>query len=298
MNIPTFGGTAFNGVQAPAARATSCRASRSARPTATSARTPTPSSSRTASSSSACRSTTRRPTTSWPSCSCSSRMDPDRDIIMYINSPGGSFTAMTAIYDTMQYIRPQIQTVVLGQAASAAAVHRRRRARRASASRCRTRACSSTSPPSARPAAARRRDIEIQAAEILRMRAWLEETLSRHSNRTPGAGQQRHRARQDPLGRRGARVRPHRPGAHLAARACRRSRAERRCEHAADVAAERRPRHPPRSRASGCPVHDAEPSSSRRFATGELGSVSIPQAYPPTGRSRARLGTGSSRGRH
>ena len=49
-------------------------------------------------------------------------MDPDRDIMMYINSPGGSFTAMTAIYDTMQYIRPQIQTVVLGQAASAAAV--------------------------------------------------------------------------------------------------------------------------------------------------------------------------------
>ena len=51
--------------------------------------------------------------------------DPDRDIIMYINSPGGSFTAMTAIYDTMQYVRPQIQTVVLGQAASAAAEERK-----------------------------------------------------------------------------------------------------------------------------------------------------------------------------
>src|SRR5205807_6738668 len=48
--------------------------------------------------------------------------DPDRDIIMYINSPGGSFTAMTAIYDTMQYVRPDISTVCLGQAASAAAV--------------------------------------------------------------------------------------------------------------------------------------------------------------------------------
>jgi len=48
--------------------------------------------------------------------------DPDRDILMYINSPGGSFTAMTAIYDTMQYIRPQVQTFALGQAASAAAV--------------------------------------------------------------------------------------------------------------------------------------------------------------------------------
>src|SRR5215212_7317254 len=48
--------------------------------------------------------------------------DPDRDITMYINSPGGSFTAMTAIYDTMQFVRPDIQTVCLGQAASAAAV--------------------------------------------------------------------------------------------------------------------------------------------------------------------------------
>ena len=48
--------------------------------------------------------------------------DPDRDILMYINSPGGSFTAMTAIYDTMMYIRPDIQTFVIGQAASAAAV--------------------------------------------------------------------------------------------------------------------------------------------------------------------------------
>lgn len=48
--------------------------------------------------------------------------DPDSLITMYINSPGGSFTAMTAIYDTMQYVKPQIQTVCLGQAASAAAV--------------------------------------------------------------------------------------------------------------------------------------------------------------------------------
>ena len=48
--------------------------------------------------------------------------DPDRDIVMYINSPGGSFTAMTAIYDTMQFIQPDVQTVCLGQAASAATV--------------------------------------------------------------------------------------------------------------------------------------------------------------------------------
>src|SRR5438477_4741686 len=48
--------------------------------------------------------------------------DPDRDIVMYINSPGGSFTSLTAIYDTMQFVKPEIQTVCLGQAASAAAV--------------------------------------------------------------------------------------------------------------------------------------------------------------------------------
>ncbi len=49
-------------------------------------------------------------------------MDPDRDIMIYINSPGGSFTALTAIYDTMQFVRPDVMTICLGQAASAAAV--------------------------------------------------------------------------------------------------------------------------------------------------------------------------------
>ena len=52
---------------------------------------------------------------------CLEGTDPDRDIVMYINSPGGSFTSLTAIYDTMQFVKPEIQTVCLGQAASAAA---------------------------------------------------------------------------------------------------------------------------------------------------------------------------------
>ena len=51
-----------------------------------------------------------------------SRWTPTATSRIYINSPGGSFTALTAIYDTMQYIKPDIQTVCLGQAASAAAV--------------------------------------------------------------------------------------------------------------------------------------------------------------------------------
>jgi ATP-dependent Clp protease protease subunit len=108
--------------------------------------------------------------------------DPDRDITMYINSPGGSFTAMTAIYDTMQYIRPQIQTVCLGQAASAAAVLL---AAGAPGKRL--------ALPNARilihqPASGGDRgqasDIEIQAREMMRLREWLELTISKHSKRT------------------------------------------------------------------------------------------------------------------
>jgi len=109
-------------------------------------------------------------------------LDPDGLITMYINSPGGSFTALTAIYDTMQYISPQIQTVCLGQAASAAAV-----------------LLAAGSPgkrlalPNARvlihqPAMSnggygQASDIEIQANEIIRMRAWLEDTLALHTGR-------------------------------------------------------------------------------------------------------------------
>ncbi|KQO99774.1 ATP-dependent Clp protease proteolytic subunit [Leifsonia sp. Leaf264] len=110
-------------------------------------------------------------------------MDPDRDIMMYINSPGGSFTAMTAIYDTMQYIRPQIQTVVLGQAASAAAVL-------AAAGTPGKRLALPNArilihqPAVGQAGQGQASDIEIQAQEILRMRVWLEETLAKHSNRT------------------------------------------------------------------------------------------------------------------
>src|ERR1700681_1961746 len=48
--------------------------------------------------------------------------DPDKDVVMYINSPGGEITGLFAIYDTMQYIKPDVQTICVGQAASAAAV--------------------------------------------------------------------------------------------------------------------------------------------------------------------------------
>ena len=110
--------------------------------------------------------------------------DPDRDIVMYINSPGGSFTAMTAIYDTMQYIRPQIQTVCLGQAASAAAVllAAGTPGKRLALPNARILIHQPSTGDAGRGQAS---DIEIQAQEILRMRTWLEATLSFHSNRSP-----------------------------------------------------------------------------------------------------------------
>jgi len=109
--------------------------------------------------------------------------DPDRDILMYINSPGGSFTAMTAIYDTMQYIRPQVQTFALGQAASAAAVLLAAGApgKRLALPNARILI---HQPAAGSDGSSQASDIEIQAREILRMRTWLEETLSFHSNRS------------------------------------------------------------------------------------------------------------------
>jgi ATP-dependent Clp protease protease subunit len=107
--------------------------------------------------------------------------DPDRDIIMYINSPGGSFTAMTAIYDTMQYVRPDISTVCLGQAASAAAVLL------AAGTPGKRMALPNSRiiihQPATEGGYGQGSDIEIQAREILRMRSQMEEIISRHSGR-------------------------------------------------------------------------------------------------------------------
>jgi ATP-dependent Clp protease protease subunit len=107
-------------------------------------------------------------------------MDPDRDIFIYINSPGGSFTALTAIYDTMQFVKPDIQTVCMGQAASAAAVllGAGTKGKRFALANSRILIHQPYSEGGGQGS-----DIEIQAREILRMRQWLEETLARHSGR-------------------------------------------------------------------------------------------------------------------
>ena len=109
--------------------------------------------------------------------------DPDRDITMYINSPGGSFTALTAIYDTMQYIKPNVQTVCLGQAASAAAVLLAAGApgKRLALPNARILI---HQPASGGGGQGQASDIEIQAREIMRMREWLEQTLSEHTGRS------------------------------------------------------------------------------------------------------------------
>ncbi|MFC3299418.1 ATP-dependent Clp protease proteolytic subunit [Arthrobacter agilis] len=110
--------------------------------------------------------------------------DPERDITLYINSPGGSFTAMTAIYDTMQFIRPEVQTVCLGQAASAAAVLLAAGApgKRLALPNARVLI---HQPALSGGQGGQASDLEIQANEVMRMRTWLEDTLALHSGRTP-----------------------------------------------------------------------------------------------------------------
>jgi ATP-dependent Clp protease protease subunit len=108
-------------------------------------------------------------------------MDPDRDIMMYINSPGGSFTALTAIYDTMQFVRPDVMTICLGQAASAAAVLLAggTQGKRYALEHSRILIHQPYSEGGGQGS-----DIEIQAKEVLRMRELLEIMLAKHSKRS------------------------------------------------------------------------------------------------------------------
>ncbi|MBB5832130.1 ATP-dependent Clp protease proteolytic subunit [Brachybacterium aquaticum] len=110
--------------------------------------------------------------------------DPDRDITLYINSPGGSFTALTAIYDTMQYIKPDITTVCLGQAASAAAVLLAAGTPGKRLALPNARILIHQPAMGGEGGGGQASDLEIQANEIMRMREWLEETLAHHSGRT------------------------------------------------------------------------------------------------------------------
>jgi ATP-dependent Clp protease, protease subunit len=108
--------------------------------------------------------------------------NPDRDISIYINSPGGDITALFAIYDTMMYVKPQISTICLGQAASAAAVLLAAGApgKRLALPNARV----MLHQPYAQTGYAQVTDLEITAKEVLRMRTALEEVLSMHTGQS------------------------------------------------------------------------------------------------------------------
>ncbi len=109
-------------------------------------------------------------------------IDPDRDVLMYINSPGGSMTSMMAIYDTMQYIQPEIQTFCLGQAASAAAVLL------AAGTKGKRMALPNSRilihQPAVESGYGQSSDLEIQAREILRMRTAMERVIAHHTGKS------------------------------------------------------------------------------------------------------------------
>jgi ATP-dependent Clp protease, protease subunit len=108
-------------------------------------------------------------------------IDPDRDITMYINSPGGSMTSMMAIYDTMQFVQPDITTCCIGQAASAAAVLL------AAGTKGKRMALPNSRilihQPATEGGYGQSTDMEIQAREILRMRSAMEVILARHTGK-------------------------------------------------------------------------------------------------------------------
>ena len=105
--------------------------------------------------------------------------DPDKDIMLYINSPGGSITAGLAIYDTMQFIKPEVQTICIGQCASMAAVLLAAGAKGKRFALPNARIL--IHQPWMSGLQGQATDIDIHAKEILRMRERLNEILAHHS---------------------------------------------------------------------------------------------------------------------
>lgn len=110
---------------------------------------------------------------------CLEALDPDRDISLYINSPGGSYTAMTAIYDTMNFIKPTVRTVCLGQAASAASLILAAGAKGQRFILPHARVLIHQ-PRVENAMGGQGSDLEIQAREIMRMRTEMETILAAH----------------------------------------------------------------------------------------------------------------------
>jgi len=110
--------------------------------------------------------------------------DPDKDIMLYINSPGGSITAGLAIYDTMQFIKPDVQTICIGQAASMAAVLLSAGAKGKRYSLPNSRIVIHQPLIMGSGIAGQATDIDIAAREILRMRERLNEILVQHTGQS------------------------------------------------------------------------------------------------------------------
>ncbi|CAN5341309.1 ATP-dependent Clp endopeptidase proteolytic subunit ClpP [soil metagenome] len=104
--------------------------------------------------------------------------DPDKDINLYINSPGGDITSLFAVYDTMKYIKPDVSTIVMGQAASAAAVLLAAGTKGKRYALPHSRILIHQPHGGAQGQAV---DIEIQAKEILRYRSLLDQILAEHT---------------------------------------------------------------------------------------------------------------------
>jgi ATP-dependent Clp protease protease subunit len=113
--------------------------------------------------------------------------DPDKDIYLYINSPGGLVTAGLAIYDTMQYIRPDVSTLCLGQAASMGAVLLAAGAKGKRYALPHSRIMIHQPIGGVQGQAA---DIDIQAREILRLREEINEILAKHAGQDVATIQQ------------------------------------------------------------------------------------------------------------
>jgi ATP-dependent Clp protease protease subunit len=113
---------------------------------------------------------------------CLESDDPERDISFYLNSPGGSITAMMAIYDTMQFVAPDIETVCLGQTGSAAAILLAggTPGKRMMLAHARV----VIHQPTMDPGYGQTSDLHIQATEIMRVRATMENLLARHTGRS------------------------------------------------------------------------------------------------------------------
>ena len=107
--------------------------------------------------------------------------DPDKEINLYVNSPGGSVTAGLAIYDTMQYVRPPVATICVGQAASMGAVLLLAGAKGKRQALPNARIMVHQPMGGARGQAS---DVEIHAREILRMRAMLNDLIAKHTGQT------------------------------------------------------------------------------------------------------------------